>query len=138
MDKQEVFDFIKAHPGSHLATIEGGVPRVRGMGIPRADEKGIVIQTVTMKDVYKQLCDNPNVELCFNDYENHAQLRVSGKAELLNDPDLLTEILNERPFLKGITDKHGKEAIALFIVKHGRAAKWTMKTNLEPKDTVDL
>jgi uncharacterized pyridoxamine 5'-phosphate oxidase family protein len=138
MDKQEVFDFIKANPRSFLATIEGDVPRVRGMGIPRADEKGIVIQTVTLKDVYKQLCDNPNVELCFNDFDSHAQLRVSGKAELLNDPDLLKEILEERPFLKGIADKHGKEAVALFIVKHGRAAKWTMKTNLEPKDTVDF
>jgi uncharacterized pyridoxamine 5'-phosphate oxidase family protein len=138
MDKQEVFDYIKAHPGSHLATIEDGVPRVRGMGIPRADENGIVIQTVTLKDVYKQLCDNPNVELCFNDYENHSQIRVSGKAELLNDPALLKEILNERPFLKGMTDKYGEEVIALFIVKHGRAAKWTMKTNLDPKDTVEL
>ncbi|MEJ2740300.1 MAG: pyridoxamine 5'-phosphate oxidase family protein [Dehalococcoidia bacterium] len=103
MDKQDVFDFIKANPRSFLATIDGGVPRVRGMGIPRADEKGIVIQTVTMKDVYKQLSDNPSVELCFNDYENHAQIRVSGKA-----------------------------------VKHGHAAKWTMKTNLEPKETADL
>jgi pyridoxamine 5'-phosphate oxidase len=81
MDKQEVFDFIKAHSRSYLATIDEGVPRVRGMGIPRADEKGIVIQTVTMKDVYKQLRNNPNVEMCFNDFDNHIQLRVSGKAE---------------------------------------------------------
>jgi pyridoxamine 5'-phosphate oxidase len=138
MDKQEVFDFIKAHPRSFLATIEGNVPHVRGIGIPKADENGIVIQTVTMKDVYKQLCHNPNVELCFNDYENNAQLRVSGKAEPLDDPALLKEIMDERSFLKGIADKYGKESIVLYIVRHGRAAKWTMKTNLEAKDTVDL
>jgi uncharacterized pyridoxamine 5'-phosphate oxidase family protein len=138
MDKKEVFDFIKAHPGSHLATIDGNVPRVRGMGIPKADENGIVIQTVAMKDVCKQLNGNPNVELCFNDYEKRVQIRVQGKAEPVNDPALLQEIMDARPFLKQIAEKNGDDSIALFCVKHGRAAKWTMEVNLEPKDWIDL
>jgi pyridoxamine 5'-phosphate oxidase len=138
MNKQEVFDFIKANPGSHLATIDGNAPRVRGMGIPKADENGIIIQTVAMKDVYKQMMANPNVELCFNDYNTRVQIRVRGKAEPVNDPALLQEIMNARPFLKPIAEKNGKDAIALFCVKHGRAVKWNMELNLAPKEWVDL
>jgi pyridoxamine 5'-phosphate oxidase len=138
MDKKEVFDFINAHTGSHLATIDGNVPRVRGMGIHKADENGIIIQTAKIKDVYKQLISNPNVELCFNDYENRVQIRVHGKAELVNDPDLMKEVLNARPFLKSQIDEYGSDVIVLFRVKNGRAVKWTMAMNLKPKEWVDL
>ena len=138
MNKQEVFDFIKANPGSHLATIDGNVPHVRGMGIHKADENGIIIQTAKVKDVYKQIVANPNVELCFNDYEKRIQIRVNGKAELVNDPDLMKEVLDARPFLKSQIDEYGSDVIVLFRVKNGRAVKWNMELNLAPKEWIDL
>lgn len=138
MDKKEVFDFINAHPGSHLATIDGNVPHVRGMGIHKADENGIIIQTAKIKDVYKQLIANPNVELCFNDYEKRVQIRVNGKAELVNNPNLMKEVIAARPFLKSQIDQYGRDVIVLFRVKNARAVKWTMEANLAPKEWIDL
>jgi pyridoxamine 5'-phosphate oxidase len=42
MNKEEILKFLNDHPASFLATVEGDQPRVRGMGIVRADEKGIL------------------------------------------------------------------------------------------------
>jgi pyridoxamine 5'-phosphate oxidase len=138
VNKKEVFDFINTHTGSHVATIDGNVPRVRGMRIHKVDDNGVIIQTAKIKDVYKQLIANPNVEICFNDYDKGIQIRVNGKAELVNDPDLINEVIAARPFLKSQIDEYGRDVIVLFRVKHGRAVKWTMAENLAPKEWIDL
>lgn len=66
MNKEEILDFIKSNPACHLATVDGDQPRVRGMLMYRADENGILFHTGNFKDLYKNLQNNPNVELCFN------------------------------------------------------------------------
>ena len=45
MTKEEILELIKANPTAYMATVEGNQPRVRAMGIPKADENGIIIQT---------------------------------------------------------------------------------------------
>ena len=99
MDKAEILDFLNANPSCHLATVEGNKPRVRGMLIHRADENGIIIETATFKDVYKQLSANPNVELCFNNYQQGIQVRVSGKAETVEDIETIRNVVDNRPYL---------------------------------------
>lgn len=42
MTKTEIIDLINKNPASHLATVDGTRPRVRGMLIYRADEQGII------------------------------------------------------------------------------------------------
>ena len=76
MDKGEILAFMTANPTCYLATVEGNRPHVRAMIIYRADESGIIFQSWTAKDVFKQLCDNPAVELCFNNYKEGIQIRV--------------------------------------------------------------
>ncbi|GAI55006.1 unnamed protein product, partial [marine sediment metagenome] len=100
MNKSEVLAFLNANPDCHLATVEGNKPHVRAIGIWRADENGIILQTSTVKDLYKQLSENPNVELCFNNYQDGIQVRVSGTLEPVDDVELKKEIITKRPFLK--------------------------------------
>jgi uncharacterized pyridoxamine 5'-phosphate oxidase family protein len=64
MTKTEILEFINANPTCYLATAENNKPRVRGMRMYRADGKGIIFQTSNVKDLCKQLNENPNVELC--------------------------------------------------------------------------
>jgi uncharacterized pyridoxamine 5'-phosphate oxidase family protein len=100
--RQEVFELMNSNPAFHLATMEDDQPRVRAMLLYKADESGIIFHSGTMKDVYKQICKNPKVELCFNDFNKNAQLRVSGKLEIVSDNNLKDEISNHasRGFLK--------------------------------------
>ena len=137
MDKAEIIAFLNANPSCHLATVEGNKPHVRGMLLYRADENGIIFQTGKMKDLHKQLSENPNVELCFNNYKDNIQIRVSGTVELVEDMDLKNEIIAKRQFLKPLIEKAGYE-LAVYRLKKGVATIWTFETNLAPKAYIEL
>jgi pyridoxamine 5'-phosphate oxidase len=140
MTKNEVLDFMNANPIFHLATVDGDKPHVRGMLLYRADENGIVFNTGKIKDLYKQLTANPNVEMSFTNgiFENLIQVRVSGKVELVEDLDLKKEIVQKRDFLKPWIDQVGYDALAVYRVRKGVATAWTMATNTAPKEYVQL
>jgi pyridoxamine 5'-phosphate oxidase len=138
MDKSEILAFLNANPSCHLATVEGNKPHVRAIGIYRADESGITIQTSKVKDLYKQLSANPNVELCFNNSKGSMQVRVSGTVELDEDMELKKEILAKRHFLKPLVEKEGYEVLVIYRLKKGAATVWTFPTNLAPKTYIQL
>jgi pyridoxamine 5'-phosphate oxidase len=137
MTKEEILKLIKANPMSFMATIEGNKPHVRGMGIYDADENGIIIQTWTIKDIHQQVLKNPEIELCFNDLKAGIQVRVSGRAEIINDPEFKKKVVAKRPFMKPTVEKHGLDVVALYRLK-GKATVWTMATNFDPKTYIDL
>jgi pyridoxamine 5'-phosphate oxidase len=136
MTKEEIISFMKANPICYLATVEGDRPHVRPMGMYKADERGILIQLSTVKGMYRELLQNPKVELCFNG--SGKMVRVSGVAEFIEDQGLKEEIVKARPFLKPLVDIHGWEVIKVFCVTNPLATVWTMATNLEPKDFIKL
>lgn len=137
MNKSEILDYLNANPTCYLATVEGNKPHVRAMGMVKADENGIIIETGTFKDVYKQMSANPNVELCFFNPKDSIQVRVSGAVEPVDDIELKKEIVVQRPFLKQRIEKGGYEAMGVFRLK-GVAYVWTFQTGLDPKTYIQL
>ncbi len=75
MDK--VLKFLKDAETYYLATVEGDQPRVRPFGTAHVFEGKLYIQTGKVKDVSKQLHQNPKAEICA--FKNREWLRVSGK-----------------------------------------------------------
>lgn len=75
MDK--VLKFLKDAETYYLATVEGNQPRVRPFGTAHVFEGKLYIQTGKVKDVSKQLHQNPKAEICA--FKNGEWLRVSGK-----------------------------------------------------------
>lgn len=140
MKKAELLEFMNANPIFHLATVEGDKPHVRGMLLYRADENGIVFNTGKIKDMYKQLTENPNVEMSFTNgiFENLIQVRVSGVVEPVEDLDLKKEIVQKRDFLKPWVEEVGYSELAVFRVRGGVATVWTMATNIAPKEYIKL
>lgn len=140
MKKNELLEFMNANPIFHLATVEGDKPHVRGMLLYRADEHGIIFNTGKIKDLYKQLTENPNVEMSFTNgiFENLIQVRVSGTVEPVEDLDLKKEIVQKRDFLKAWVEEVGYGELAVFRLKEGVATVWTMATNIAPKEYVKL
>jgi len=137
MNKAEILAFLNANPTCYLATVEGDKPHVRAMGMVKADENGIIIETGTFKDVYKQMSANPNVELCFFNAKQGIQIRVSGAVEVVDDLELKKEIVAQRPFLKQRVAEGGYEAMGVFRLK-GLAYVWSFQTASEPKKYVQL
>lgn len=75
MDK--VLKFLKDAETYYLATVEGDQPRVRPFGTAHVFEGKLYIQTGKVKDVSKQLHQNPKAKICA--FKNGEWLRVSGK-----------------------------------------------------------
>lgn len=145
MTRQEILAFLQSHPIFHLATVEGGEPRVRGMFLYRADGDGIVFHSGKMKDVHHQIEADPRVELCFNDNEKGVQVRVRGTLDIVDDSALMDEICEDpaRAFLKNWRDSAGSREMfyrnfAVYRMKGGTAVVWTMAENFAPKRWIDL
>ena len=79
MDRVE--KFLKDVDVYYLATMEGDQPRVRPFGTAHIFEGKLYIQTGKVKEVYKQLKENPKAEICA--CMKDQWLRVSG--ELIED-----------------------------------------------------
>lgn len=75
MDK--VLKFLKDAETYYLATVEDDQPRVRPFGTAHVFEGKLYIQTGKVKDISKQLHQNPKAEICA--FKNGEWLRVSGK-----------------------------------------------------------
>jgi general stress protein 26 len=82
-----------------LATIDGEQPRVRPVSPVRTD--GFTVYIANLKSYGKtgDIEKNPNVELCYLD-DDHNQVRITGKAEVIIDRKLLEEIWNTNKLLQ--------------------------------------
>jgi len=138
MKKDEIIKFINENPISYLATVDGNLPRVRAIKIYRANEDSIIFHTLNFKDLYKQLQRNPHIEMCFVDSEGKTQVRVNGKAKLIEDQELKEEIVEERNFLKPWIQEKGWDLLKVFKVTDAKATVWTMETNFQPKKYIKL
>ena len=138
MNKTEIMAFVKANPICCLATVEGDKPHVRALGLYRADENGIILQSDKRKDLYKQLVKNPEAEICFCDTRNFVEVRVSGRIEILEDLALKKELVEARPFVKPVVEKMGYDTIAVYRLRNGKATSWSINEPPAPKTYVDL
>ena len=96
MDK--VLKFLKDVETYYLATVEGDQPRVRPFGTAHVFEGKLYIQTGKVKDVSKQLHQNPKAEICA--FKNGEWLRVSGKLIEDNRNEARQSMLDAYPGLQ--------------------------------------
>jgi Uncharacterized conserved protein len=138
MVKEELYQLMNENPVFHLATMDGDQPRVRGMLLFRADEDGIIFHTASTKDVFEQITKNSKAELCFQG--KGCQVRVSGMLEQVEDENLKSEIFNHpsRKFLQAWTGNGIDGLLKIFRMKNGSAVVWTMATNFDKKQPIDL
>lgn len=138
MTKEEIFKLMNENPVFHLATMDGDQPRVRGMLLFRADENGIIFHTASTKDLFAQIQKNPKAEMCFSG--NGVQVRVTGVLENIKDEKLREEIFNHpsRAFLRAWKENGIDGLLQVFSLKNCTAVTWTMETNFEPKQTIQL
>ena len=82
-----------------LATIDGAAPRVRPVSPVKTD--GFVVYVANLRSYHKtiEIEANPQVELCYMD-EGHNQVRLSGRAEVLAEREVLEEIWHSNPLLR--------------------------------------
>ena len=145
MKKEQIFEFMNNNPAFFLATADGDEPRVRAIFLYKADETGVVFHTGPFKEVYRQILDNPNVQMCFYNQEQNLQIRVRGTLERSDDIALKEEISNHpsRKFMQAwkascATQQDFYNMFSVFILKNGIANVWTFESNFAPKEDIQL
>jgi uncharacterized pyridoxamine 5'-phosphate oxidase family protein len=138
MTKEEILEFVTKNPAFSLATIDGNLPHVRLIMLYRADEDGIIFCTGRDKDVHAQLQANPAVEMCFSNSDQSCQVRIAGNVEMQDDLELKKKIVEAFPFLKPWVDSQGYEVMICYCIKNAKALTWTMETNSDPKQYIQL
>lgn len=140
MDIKDCIKFSNENPICTFATVENDQPRVRILGFWFADETGFYFQTSTIKEIPKQLKQNPKTEVCFYKHEGMigTMLRISGEVEFLDDLKFREKALNDRPFLKNFGVTIDSPKLVLFRISHGQAFFWTMENNLKSKEIIEF
>jgi uncharacterized pyridoxamine 5'-phosphate oxidase family protein len=138
MDFKDCIKFANENPVAWIATMDKDQPRVRAFGMWYADESGFYFQTATMKNICKQLEENPKVEFAFYKPDEMAgsMLRVAGEVEIIDDPDVKKRVIEDRPFLKEFGLTPADERLFIFRVSSGEAHFWTWENNLAPKEII--
>ena len=129
MNREEIIPFLNRNPVCHLATLEEGKPRVRGMFMYRADEQGLLFHTGAGKALAKQVRNGAPAEACFNNPD--IQIRVSGVVEVVEDRALKEEIVAARPFMQPWVAAHGYGLLVVFRLTKCEATVWTMASNFD-------
>lgn len=75
---EEVYEFLKKCGTYYLATVEGDQPRVRAFGTIDLFEGKLYIQTGKVKEVSRQIMENPKIEICA--FDGSCWLRLTARA----------------------------------------------------------
>lgn len=81
IDMKTVYDFLKKCQTYYLATVENDQPRVRPFGTIDLFENKLYIQTGKIKNVSKQMAQNPKIEICA--FDGNTWIRIEATA--IND-----------------------------------------------------
>lgn len=130
MDLQECIKFANENPVCFVATVDGDQPHVRTFVLEKADETGFYFTLVNTKKMYRQVCTNPRVEICFfhnsAEFSEVKQMRITGMLEQIYDPALLEIAYEHRKGLEPNVGKPIKPLLAIFRLNTGDAFFWTM------------
>lgn len=113
---KRVLEFLKESNTFYLATTEGDQPRVRPFGVAFEYEGKLYIVTNNTKKCYKQMIQNPKVEMCGMNKKGQ-WIRVTG--EVANDDRLEVKeaALEVAPSLKSMYSANDGIFAVLYFTK---------------------
>lgn len=82
----------------YFATVEAGRPRVRPFGFSMVFEDKLYLGCGTHKAAYREMLDNPYIELCA--FDKGAFVRVRGRVVFDDRPEVQEAMYASAPFLR--------------------------------------
>ncbi len=115
---QRVYEFLKAAGTYFLATDENGQPRVRPFGTVDIYNGQLTIQTGRKKDCYRQMKENPRVEICA--VRGGEWIRIEAVARECGDIEAERHMLESYPELQSMYQPGDGNTVVLALTD-GRA-----------------
>lgn len=104
------FEFIKANPVFHIATVDGDKARVRPFGFIMTRNNTLYFCTNKTKDVYKQLKQNPDIEISVMGSKD-TWLRIRGRIAFDETRESKVQAFEQSPNLLRIYPKGADDEI---------------------------
>jgi uncharacterized pyridoxamine 5'-phosphate oxidase family protein len=104
------FQFLKANPVFHLATVDGTQARVRPFGFIMVRNDKLYMCTNKTKDVYKQIAKCPNIEVSGMGTDG-TWLRVTGKVAIDDSREAKAQAFEVAPNLLQIYPKGADDEV---------------------------
>ncbi len=102
-----------------LATVDGDQPHLRPVSPVRTEGFIVFIANLRPYGKTNQIALNPKVELCYLD-DAHDQVRITGTAEVLADPELLEVIWRDNPLLRRYLGQADNPALIIYRIRPTR------------------
>ncbi len=109
----EVWEFLKECGTYYLATVDGDQPRVRPFGTAEIFDGKLYIQTGKKKDCYRQIVEDPKVEVCA--FKAGKWLRIAGKLIPDERVEAKKDMLDKNPSLRAMYDENDDNTIVLYF-----------------------
>ena len=109
----EIYEFLNKCGTYYLATSEGDQPRVRPFGTVLLYEGKLYIQTGKVKNVSRQLAENPKAELCA--FDGQVWVRVSGLLREDDRTEARKAMLDAYPSLRAMYDENDGNTQVLYM-----------------------
>ena len=124
-NQEQVVEFLKNSGMYYLATVDSeGQPHVRIFTSRVVVDGKVYIQTNKTKDVFKQIIDNPKVEIC--GFYKGKWMRVTG--ELVHDDtvEARKKVLDAQPELRTAYNYDENDGVcAVFYFKQAKAVTYS-------------
>jgi uncharacterized pyridoxamine 5'-phosphate oxidase family protein len=114
--RERALAVLRADRICFLATADGGQPRLRPISPVKRLDFTVYVVNLRSYNKTREIAENPKVELCYVDARDD-QVRITGVAEVVNDPILLQEILGERTLLRAYMDATDASRFVLYCVR---------------------
>lgn len=101
---EKAFDFLSTHKDVAFATVEQDKPQIRVFQIMKQEGHTLYFATSPRKEVYRQLQENPNIELLA--MEGNISVRATGRAVFDVSDNVVREIYDTNPVLQRLYKQH--------------------------------
>lgn len=111
----KIYDYLTECGMFFMATVKDDKPKLRPLGAFIEDEGKVIFSVGSFKEVYKQIVENPYVEIVACKKDGH-WMRYSGKAVFEYKDKYLEMTLDKIPSLKNIYNEETGNKMAFFYL----------------------
>ena len=134
---EEIIEFLAQSPAFYMATVEkNGQPRVRPFSFVMEWKGKLTFVTATNKDIYKQLAQNPRLEICSLSPAGD-WMRLLGTVKFTAETQARRKVLELMPELKALYQEDDPRMVCFYIVR-GQAEVYSMDSMNVPTRVIGL
>jgi uncharacterized pyridoxamine 5'-phosphate oxidase family protein len=118
MTRDQVTAYIEEVQFGYLATVGAdGAPRVRPVGISTVYGDDIYFFTFSTTRKVAEIEANPRVEIVWSKLEEVSQVRISGKASVVEDATIQQQFKDDNPFVAKILPEGAEHLFLLYKIQ---------------------